>query len=210
MEKLVWAMGMILSLSAWEGRGEDLSAYETYLNTLHRIEAHLIQESADGSTYAGYVWLEKPDKLRIEYDPTHSLTLVARKGDLYTYDHATGDLNSCDVKETPASFFLRPSLQLKGDVMVKEVVREGGVVRLTLVQTEDKESGALTLVFQEAPLELRQWVVRDSSGQETKVTLSHLKSHSGKGSFPADLFNPKLVSRRFMPLSQDGYAHFIK
>jgi outer membrane lipoprotein-sorting protein len=45
------------------------------------------------------------------------------------------------------------------------------MLRVTLHRTGAPAEGRLTLVFGDNPFELRQWVVVDAQGQETRVTL---------------------------------------
>ena len=40
----------------------------TYLNSLQSVTARFTQESADGSTATGLFYLQKPGKMRFEYD----------------------------------------------------------------------------------------------------------------------------------------------
>ena len=51
------------------------------------------------------------------------------------------------------------------------LVKGKGTVRLTIERSEAPEDGSLTLVFEDNPLTLRQWSVRDAQGGETHVSL---------------------------------------
>lgn len=201
MRKIFFILLFILPCLSSKTYGESsFSLYETYLNSIHKMEAEILQKNADGSSYSGYLWLERPDRLRIEYEPAYPLTLVAREGSLYTYDHGTKEWGLCNVQDTPASFFLRPHIHFSGDVMAQKIEKEAGVIRLTLVQKEDPEGGALVFVFQESPLTLRQWVVKESTGQETQVTLLNARVN-GKKEFSPLLFDPQKTSQRMMLLN---------
>ena len=44
-------------------------------------------------------------------------------------------------------------------------------MRVEMVRKSDPGAGSVTLVFQENPMQLRQWIVTDPAGVETTVTL---------------------------------------
>jgi len=47
--------------------------------------------------------------------------------------------------------------------------------RVTVVESAQPDVGSLTLVLNENPLALRQWIVVDQQGKTTSVTLSGLQ-----------------------------------
>ena len=57
-----------------------ISQVETYLNKQTGLTANFLQVAADGSTRTGKAWLERPGKMRFEYDPPDKQLLVAGFG----------------------------------------------------------------------------------------------------------------------------------
>ncbi|MEQ8166525.1 MAG: outer-membrane lipoprotein carrier protein LolA, partial [Alphaproteobacteria bacterium] len=65
-------------------------------------------------------------------------------------------------------------IDFSDDVTLRRLSREGGLLRVTLQNAEQPEAGFLTLIFEDDPLILRQWTVRDPQGLETTVVLESL------------------------------------
>jgi outer membrane lipoprotein-sorting protein len=72
---------------------------------------------------------------------------------------------------TPAGILVRDPVRLSGDITVTGVERGARAIRIELLQTKEPDAGRVTLVFQDEPLALRQWTVRDAQGVTTTVSL---------------------------------------
>jgi outer membrane lipoprotein-sorting protein len=89
------------------------------------------------------------------------------------------------VSQTPLGILLRREVRLSGDVTVTGIERTGPFLRVSMYRTSEPGEGMLTLVFNNDPLELRQWAVIDAQRRETRVTLSRIETGQR---FPAGLF----------------------
>ena len=58
--------------------------------------------------------------------------------------------------------------------MVIAHLEEGPVTKVTAQDPKHPEYGNIQLVFTASPIELRQWIVTDQSGQKTTVILGEL------------------------------------
>ena len=114
--------------------------------------------------------------MRFEYDPPEPLLLVASHGQFLLYDKELRQPSTVPVSQTPLAFLLRENLRLSGDVTVTRVERGGGFLRVTLYRAAPRGGGVLPLVFQDEPMELRQWLVVDAQGRETRVSLSQIQT----------------------------------
>lgn len=154
----------------------DLARVEAYLNNLRTLRARFLQIAQNGASAEGTAWIWRPGRMRFDYDPPEPLLLVASHGQFMLYDRELKQPTTVPVGTTPLAVLLRDNLRLSGDVAVTRVERTGGFLRVTLHRTGAPAEGRLTLVFQENPLELRQWVVVDAQGRETRVSLSGVET----------------------------------
>lgn len=164
----------------------DIARVEAYLNTLHTLQAHFLQVAPDGSTAEGTAWMDRPGKMRFQYDPPSPLLLVAGHGLFFFHDSSVGQTTNLPLSSTPLGLLLAGNLKLSGDVTVTGITRLPGQLQISMVRTSSPEDGSLTLVFADNPLALRQWSVIDAKGQETRVTLFNIQLG---GSFDQQLFN---------------------
>lgn len=150
----------------------DVQRLQDYLNGIHTLVSRFEQHSGDGGAATGQLYLERPGRMRFEYDPPVPILLVADGHDIHYYDREIQQVSDLRVTDTPAGFLLRNWIRLSGDVTVTRFERTPGVIRVTVTQTEDPGQGSVTMVFSDRPLELRQWTVIDPQQKAVTITLS--------------------------------------
>jgi outer membrane lipoprotein-sorting protein len=149
----------------------DIRRIEDYLNGIKSLKAHFVQVAPDGGLSEGTAWLERPGRMRFQYDPPSPFLLIAAHGVLTFNDSALQQTTNIGLGRTPLGILLADHVELSGKVTVTAIQRLPGQVQLTLVRTDSSGDGSLTLVFADPPLTLRQWTVVDAQRRETHVTL---------------------------------------
>ncbi len=172
----------------------DIFRVEDCLNGLHTLKARFLQVAPNGATSTGLAWLERPGRMRFQYDPPSPLLLVAGHGLFVYYDRELHQTTNLPLDSTPLGLLLRDNLKLSGDVTVTRVEHAPGQIEVTLVRTNSPGDGSLTLVFADNPLALRQWAVVDAQHQETRVSLFDVQLG---GTFDQDMFS--FVDPKFSP-----------
>jgi outer membrane lipoprotein-sorting protein len=142
-----------------------------YLNDLSTLRARFVQISSNGAYAEGEMIVERPGRLRFEYDAPNPVLLIADGLNLLFYDRELKQASFLPLWETPLWFLIREKVQLSDDVQVTAVERGQGVLKLTLRNTETADLGSMTLVFGDAPLSLRKWELVDAQGISTQVSL---------------------------------------
>ncbi len=173
-------------LAAQTAGAADLRRVENYFNGLSTLKARFLQLDQAGGTAQGTAWIWRPGRMRFEYDPPVPVMLIAADNQFFHLDRELGQPSIVPVSSTPLAFLLRREMRFGGDVAVSGVERSGGFLRVTVQRTAAPAEGSLTMVLAEEPMELRQWVVRDPQGKQTRVTLSQIETG---GRFDPLLFN---------------------
>jgi outer membrane lipoprotein-sorting protein len=163
----------------------DIARVETYLNGLTTLKAHFLQVAPDGGVSEGTAWVQRPGRMRFQYDPPAPFLLIAAHGVLTFNDSALQQTSNVGLNRTPLGILLADRVILSGSVTVTSIQRLPGQLQLTLVRTDSPGDGALTLIFADQPLTLRQWTVVDAQRRETRVTLYNVQLG---GSFDPQLF----------------------
>jgi outer membrane lipoprotein-sorting protein len=177
----------------------DLARIEAYLNGIRSLKARFLQVAPNGATSQGTAWLERPGRMRFQYDPPSPLLLVAGHGLVVFHDAQLNQTSNIPVSRTPLGILLADRVSLSGDVTVTSLQRQPGMIQVTLVRTATPNEGSLTLVFADNPLTLRQWTVLDAQRQETRVTLYNVELG---GHFDPKLF--EFVDPRFFQNNRSG------
>ena len=149
----------------------DLGRIQTYLNSVRALHSRFLQVAPDGSTSEGQAWLERPGRMRFQYDPPAPFLLVAGSGLLVFHDSELKQTSNIPLGSTPLGILLADQITLSGAVTVTSFRRLPGQFQVGLVRTASPQDGTLTLIFADSPLTLRQWIVTDAQGKQTSVTL---------------------------------------
>ncbi len=163
---------------------------DSYLNSQSALTANFLQVADDGSTRTGKAWMERPGRMRFEYDSPDPQLLVSGGAALVYHDPALNQTTTIPLGSTPLGILLAQHVALdSGDSQITKIDREPGEYDITLVRRGKAALGSLTLVFGANPLELRQWVVTDAQGHQTRVSLYDI---TPSGPLPESLFQYSL------------------
>ena len=172
-----------LSAAQWRQAKEAESA----LNRLDTLESRFIQVNPDGTGSTGQLTIQWPGKMRVDYDPPQHMRIVATHGKLQVVNLRHKQVNFLDLDTSPLGFLLADRIRFdQSDIILTDFESADGVLRLSFRNSRDPEAGALTLVFLENPMMLRQWEVLDATGARTRVTLD---SPTSAGDIPARYFD---------------------
>lgn len=153
----------------------DLKRVESYLNQARTIRAKFVQVTADGGLSEGTLSLKRPGKVRLEYKPPSPVLVVGDGKWLTFYDSQIDQVTRYAIADTPFKVLLDDEVHLGGKVAVREVKREPGVLQVTVYDRDEPGSGAVSLVFTEAPFVLRQWIVEDPQSNVISIYLNQLE-----------------------------------
>ncbi|MBU0800760.1 MAG: outer membrane lipoprotein carrier protein LolA [Alphaproteobacteria bacterium] len=176
----VLALFIPAAAQAGAGSSTDAAAItkaEDYLRGLKTAKARFLQTAPDGQQLIGTFYLNRPGKLRFEYDAPVRDFVVADGFFIYFYDAKLGEQSNAPISQTLADFLLRPELKLSGDIKVTEVKRSGGLLTLNLVQSKDPGAGSLMLGFEEQPMRLKKWRVVDATGSVVEIELFQVEEN---------------------------------
>lgn len=152
---------------------ERANAYFTNLSTL---VADFTQVGGDGRRQGGTLYLQRPGKVRFEYDAPATLEVIADGRSVAVRDRklATQDLYS--IAQTPLKFLLREQVNLGQDIAITGITNDGSSVRINL---EDRSTlggtSRITLTFDSQVETLNQWRIVDPQGFQTVVVLNRME-----------------------------------
>ena len=153
----------------------DLARISAYINALETAEGDFVQISPNGETSDGQFFISRPGRIRFQYTPPNPAMVVSDGTWVVIYDMRTCEKQTAPLSSTPLELLLRARVNLNEDAAVRGIERAGGQMRVTVVEPSNPQRGSITLIFNDNPLELRQWTVTDAEGQTTTVALSSMR-----------------------------------
>jgi outer membrane lipoprotein-sorting protein len=164
-----------------------LGAISQYLNGLTTVETDFTQVNADGSISTGKLYIRRPGRVRFEYAPPDESLVLASAGSVAIFDSKSNQPpEQYPLTRTPLNLILAETVDLGRSGMVVSHSADGTSTRVKAQDPEHPEFGTIEMVFTADPVELRQWVITDDTGQETTVILGEMAKG---GSFPTSLFS---------------------
>lgn len=162
-------------LAAEERQAAWVERARSWLEELGRFRARFTQIGPDGSVATGTLWVWRPGRMRIEYDPPSRVLMVATDWRLVFHDAASGQTNVLPLSETPLAFLLGERVELDGRVRVVLVEEGPAEVALTVEDAGRPGAGSVTLIFAREPFRLVRWEVVDAQGLTTVVLVDSIE-----------------------------------
>lgn len=150
---------------------DDLKRIERYLTDIRTLRSRFLQVSSLGGAIEGDLYINRPGKLRFEYDEPYPVLLLADGLVLMHFDKELREETYLPLWETPLWFLLRDEVQLDDQVRVVDILRGPASLRVTVEENKDGAQGQVTLVFADQPLTLKKWIITDAQGITTEVAL---------------------------------------
>lgn len=165
-----------------------LGEISAYLNRLTTGTGGFTQVNADGTISTGTIYIKRPGRVRFEYAPPDRSLFVAGGGQVAVFDEGSNEgPQRFPLSETPLSIILEQDVDLGRRGMVTGHDSDGTSTTVTAQDPARPEYGSIRMVFTADPVELRQWVVTDGSGQETTVILNDLRTGVRIGERPFNI-----------------------
>ena len=151
---------------------DDVKKVENYLNSIKTLSADFVQIASNGEKAEGRIYIEKPNKIRMEYNPPSNILIVGNGDYIVYYDKELEQITNINYDDVPAAMILANTVDLGGkDLMVTDLYQDPGMTRVSLQYTKDEDLGPFTLVFTNNPFSLKQWKVITPQSLEVSLSL---------------------------------------
>jgi outer membrane lipoprotein-sorting protein len=150
-----------------------LTQAKSWLSNLDTAKARFEQIDYQGQSMRGTFYINRPGKLRFEYDAPVKDYIVADGYLIHFYDSTSGQVNSGPIGSTLADFILRDGGGFDDKVKVESIRERNKMVNIIISQADQPGMGELVLNFSKQPFELKSWRIIDVQGLATDVILSN-------------------------------------
>jgi outer membrane lipoprotein-sorting protein len=164
----------------------------TYLSSLNTLVGNFVQVGPDGSKTKGDFYIQKPGKVRFEYDPPTPIAMIADGSSLAVRDRKLATQDIYPLSQTPLRYLLSDRIDLMKDTNVVNVSADDQYISVTI---EEKSAiigtSRLMLMLGAKDNQLKQWTVTDPQGFDTTVAVYNLDTSKklDPGLFKIDFTN---------------------
>ncbi len=165
-----------------------LGVLSDYLNKLTTAEADFTQINSDGSISTGKIFIKRPGRVRFEYAPPDRSLVIAGGQQVAIFDAKSNQPpEQYPLKRTPLNLILARNVDLAKAKMVVGHRQVGDTTRVIAQDPEKPEYGTIELVFSNKPVALREWIITDDMGGQTRVVLGDFQTGMSLSAFLFDI-----------------------
>jgi outer membrane lipoprotein-sorting protein len=163
-----------------------------YLSSLQTLVGSFVQVGPDGSKTKGDFYIQKPGKVRFEYEPPSPIDIIADGSSVAVRDRKLATQDIYPLSQTPLRYLLSDRIDLLKDTNVVNVTADDVFISITI---EEKQAligtSRLMLMVGTKDGQLKQWTVTDPQGYDTTVAVYNLDSSKkvDPGLFKIDFTN---------------------
>ena len=143
-----------------------------YLSSLQTVSGNFVQVGPDGSKVKGDFYIQKPGKVRFEYEPPSPIAIIADGSMLAVRDRKLSTQDIYPLSQTPLRYLLSDRIDLLKDTNVVSVTADDLFISGTI---EEKQiligTSRLMLMVGAKDGQLKQWTVTDPQGYDTTVAV---------------------------------------
>ncbi len=133
-----------------------------YLSSLNTLVGNFVQVGPDGSRSKGDFYIQKPGKLRFEYDAPSTIAMIADGSSVAVRDRKLATQDIYPLSQTPLRYLLSDRIDLMRDTNVVNVTADDVFISVTV---EEKSAligtSRLMLMLGAKDNQLKQWTVTD-------------------------------------------------
>ncbi len=146
-----------------------------YLTRVQVMSGDFAQIGPDGRQSKGQFYVQKPGKVRFDYDSPSRIDIIADGSSVVVRDRKLATQDVYPLSQTPLRFLLADRIDLMRDTTVTAVSADDTYVTVVV---EEKHAligtSRLMMMFGAKDFQLKQWVVTDPQGYDTTIALSNL------------------------------------
>jgi len=186
---LVIPIAGVGSVAAAQAANPGLDDAVAALRGIGTLRANFVQTDRTGQQVSGVLTMQRPGKIRFEYEDSVNMLIVGDGKALTLIDYDVRQVQRWPIKNSPLGALLDPSR----DVKQYGTLRPTGnpdVLSVEVRDSEHPEYGIMTLIFIRKPsapggFELVNWVALDSQNKRTTI---RLENHKYGVSIPSSTF----------------------
>ncbi len=147
----------------------------SYLTSLRTLVGDFVQIGPDGARTVGKFYIQKPGRMRFEYDSPSPIEIVADGSSVIVRDRDLDTRDSYPLSQTPLRYLLAEQIDLARDTNLVGISQDNAFISL-IIEEQQLLVGThrLVLMFNARDLKLRQWTITDPQGYQTTVAVYNL------------------------------------
>src|SRR5262249_35967170 len=156
-------------------QGQIVDKVSAYLTRVQVMSGDFHQIGPDGRQSKGQFYVQKPGKVRFDYDLPARIDIIADGSSVVVRDRKLATQDVYPLSQTPLRFLLADRIDLLKDTNVTQVFADDLFVTVVVEEkTVLVGTSKLMMMFGAKDFQLKQWVVTDPQGYDTTIAVSNI------------------------------------
>ncbi|HEX4238447.1 MAG TPA: outer membrane lipoprotein carrier protein LolA [Xanthobacteraceae bacterium] len=154
-----------------------LDRISNYLSSVQTMVGKFVQVGPDGGRTEGTFYLQKPGRVRFQYNPPSPIDIISDGSSVVVRDRKLATQDLYPLSQTPLRYLLAERINLLHDTDVVSVNADDSFATVVIEQKQlFVGTDRLMIMFDAKDLTLKQWTVTDPQGFDTTVAVYNLDS----------------------------------
>ncbi|HXF55462.1 MAG TPA: outer-membrane lipoprotein carrier protein LolA [Hyphomicrobiaceae bacterium] len=163
---------------------EAVNRVSAYFNGIDTLKGSFLQTDPDKKQAKGKFYVKRPGLFRFDYGAPTKKVMISDGRFLAIQDPDLQNPDTFELDQTPFRLLLRKDVDLMRDARIVDVKQADDLIVVALQDKSPDAPGKIQLFLSTKPeVTLREWVITDAQGLETRVEVSDL-DRSGVGVDP--------------------------
>jgi len=171
------ALMLPLGLSAVPANAQASAAAQAvadHFSSVGAMTGDFMQFDPNGKQSEGKFYIERPGKLRFDYSGT-PLRVIADGSQVAINNRKLNTWDLYPLSKTPLKLLLNERIDLSS-ANIQDVKEEPDLTTIVMGDKSIFGSSRITMMFDPANFDLRQWTIRDNQGKDTTVMVYNVRS----------------------------------
>jgi outer membrane lipoprotein-sorting protein len=146
-----------------------------HFSGVQTMQGEFVQFGPKGEQTGGKFFIERPGKLRFNYDDPSPIRVIADGKNVAIGNMKLKTWNLYPLSKTPLSLLLAQHIDLSNN-SVKSVKVESDLTTIALGNNTVFGNSTITMMFDPKTYDLRQWTITDNQGKDTSVMVFNVKT----------------------------------
>jgi outer membrane lipoprotein-sorting protein len=168
-------LNLFAQAAAAASNGSTAQAIADHFSSVGSMQGEFVQFGPKGEQTGGKFFIERPGKLRFNYDDPSPIRVIADGKNVAIGNMKLKTWDLYPLSKTPLSLLLAQRIDLSSG-SVKSVKEESDLTTIALGNNTVFGNSTITMMFDPKTYDLRQWTITDNQGKDTSVMVFNVKT----------------------------------
>ncbi|MGL4489523.1 MAG: outer membrane lipoprotein carrier protein LolA [Rhizobiaceae bacterium] len=146
-----------------------------HFSSVKTLTGEFVQFGPRGEQTGGTFYISRPGKIRFNYEKPSPIRVVADGKSVVVNNKKLDTWDVYPLNKTPLKLLLSEKIELTGE-RIKSVKEEADLTTIIMGDKSIFGNSTITLMFDPASFDLKQWTITDAQGLDTTVMIFNTKA----------------------------------